>query len=347
MALKQILKLNQKFVIGLDIGSSSVKVVQLDKDQSGYSVSAAGIEHIESNRPSDNPAEDAKTQAIIKCVKNSGAKSKYTVCSVSGPEVAVRNFAFPVLEQKELDSAVMLEAHQVCPFNINEAVVDYQLINTDDKNSSGIIVAATNRVVDEKRQQVKNASLKNVLMDVEGLALINCYENTCNDDKNSTVALLNVGASRTNLAIIAANELPFTRDFHYAGNNIMEHMANQTGLSREQITRHVLNNSEDNLDYDLRVSLDAACENLVSEINKTLRYYTVPTQGKSVFVEKIFVSGGFALVGDFVQILDRHLSANVVVWNPFESMNCGDHNEFLTKNGSALALAAGLAMRAI
>ncbi len=128
MDWKRILDFTKTEVLGLDIGSSTVKVVQLYKDDSGYAVTAAGIAEIAASEDDNNHRKINTVKAIRECFESVPGMTKMAVCGLSGPEVAVRDFEFPSLTTSELGGAVMFEASQVCPFNAAESAIDYHLI---------------------------------------------------------------------------------------------------------------------------------------------------------------------------------------------------------------------------
>ena len=176
---KQLLKLEQYEVLGLDIGSSAVKIVRLHKNNTSYTVTAAGIVEIANKNEHDGGSRQINTvETIRKCLESTRIQTQFVVCSVCGPEVAVRPFKFPSLPLEEIEGAVLLEAGQVCPFNVDDASVDYQLIYDGEDNVNGVLVAATNKLMNRKNQLAKDASLNNVLMDVDGLSLLNCFNNS-------------------------------------------------------------------------------------------------------------------------------------------------------------------------
>ena len=355
---KRLFNIEQRQVLGLDIGSSAVKMVQLRKDNGGFTVTAAGIAEITETTEGDkNLKEEVNTvEAISKCLRSTGTQTELAVCSVSGPEVAVRYFKFPSLPADEIQGAALFEAAQVCPFNIDDSAVDYQLIPNGKDCTTGVLVAATNKLIKRKTQLAKNASLDTVLMDVDGLALLNClneYKNSqkakSETDVTRTTAILNVGSSFTTLAIIGDNNLPFIRDMDYAGNDIIKEIAAENNLSMETVGK-ILSGCEDPDHSQLKLSdsLAKACQKLITNVTETLRYYTA--QEKSSPIEKILVCGGFALEEGFVELLDRQLPAPTVLWNPFDKIRYDasqTYQNILQKNGPALAVAAGLAMRSI
>jgi len=397
--LKKWLRFPKDEVLGLDIGSSAVKMVALRKDNSGYTVDAAAIAEI---APSDNSNQRKinTIRAIHDCLKSAGTKRKLAVCGISGPEVAVRDFEFPLLDTEEISGAVRLEASQVCPFNTNDGAVDYQIISDlsrrcpdtadtqaetsspasqpkdasrrdgqandqSDNKTKGVLVAATNKLINSKVQFAKEAHLKCVLMDVDGLALLNCFNELADEDLRTkgARAILNAGASNMSIAVMGANGWPFIRDMAYAGNDIIEQIATEKNIPTESVKEMLFGNSQA-AGVELNHSLEQACRKVIDDIDETLRFYSA--QVKSTTVDRIFVCGGFALAAGFVELLSSQLGIEAVFWNPFEKLRCDipkpgsarlsspkpgqdnrQYQDFFTKNGSVMAVAAGLAMRSI
>lgn len=332
-------------ILGLDIGSSSVKAVRLREDESGYVIAAAGISEVAAGEQENYHL--AAVNAIRECCGFIGNKTKLAVCGLSGPEVAVRDFEFPSLSASEIEGAVLFEASQVCPFNPAESVVDYHLIPNGDDNTKGVLVAATNSLIGSKANLVKDASLKCVLMDVEGLALLNCFEGFVGDSQESTIAILDVGSSHTTVAIMGGNGRPFIRDMTFAGDDIIKLIASDKSMSIQDV-KSALAGETKPAQTELRETLAGASQKLIIDVSNTLRYYATQEQTKPV--KKLFVCGGFALIGGFVELLNGRLGVEAVLWNPFENVSCDTNSklkDICKKNGPALAVAAGLAMRSV
>jgi len=348
---KPVLTLRQNEVLGLDIGSSAVKLIRLRKDQRGYAVTAAGITGI---TPYGNDSDCRRintVRAIQECLELTAVKTKFAVCGVSGPDVAVRDFRFPALPEEEIENAILLEAAQVCPFNTEDSAIDYQLVPDGGAGVSGILVAATNSSIRRKVQLVKEAALDCVLMDVDGLALLNCFREFEKPEPGQTIAVLNVGSSYTTLAVMGENRWPFIRDITCAGEEIVKQIAAENNMSGEAVKKILFGDSPTEEQMKLRDSLERACAKLIVDVTETSRYYK--TQEKTAAFQKLFVCGGFAQVAGFVELLGSKLAVNAVLWNPFEKIRCQigrNHRSViqknvLAKNGSVMLVAAGLAMR--
>ena len=362
MGFTKSLNIGRYDTIGLDIGSSSVKIVQLRKRGEEYCVLAAGLEKIAPNDQYDQDAEKANTiTAIRHCLEKAGVKTNKTVCGVSGPEVSVHCFEFPKLPASEIQHAILLEAAQVCPFEIQNSVVEHEVLNPDDwfndnekKLSAsrdgavcGIMVAATNKVIQDKRQIVKRALLDCVLMDVDSLAMLNCLIECEKPQTGQSIVCMNIGHSTANLIIVPDKGLPCIRDLPYAGADIVEQMAAELQVSPNVIEK-ALRNSDNSHDeqLDVTASLEKACKKLTSDILETFRYYK--TQKQIPQIEKVFVGGGFSLARGFIEFLDSQIPAEVLSWNPFERMQCASRitaQDVMATNGPAMTVATGLAMR--
>ncbi|MEA3226456.1 MAG: type IV pilus assembly protein PilM [Planctomycetota bacterium] len=351
MNWKQNINLKKHETLGLDIGSSAIKMVALRKSGRGYSAVAAGITEIAPSGVDGDRQRANTVKAIRECFARTKVKRKLAVCGVNGPEVAVRDFELPLLSAEEIAGAVSLEASQVCPFPAEDSAIDYQLIPNGSDHTRGILVAAMNTLVATKKQLAKDARLRCVLMDVDGLALLNCFKGVANGDEKTetgrTVAILNVGGSHTTLAIMDTDGRPFVRDMTHAGDEIVRQITAETGEPTEAI-KEILSGDSTAIDQVFQKSLERACQKLIADVNETLRYYT--TQGKSASTDRLLVCGGFALAGGFIELLNSRLGAECVLWNPFDQMHCDtnrNYQDVFARTGPALAVAAGLAMRSI
>ena len=344
-----------KAAVGLDIGLTSVKVVRLRKDNDGFAVTACGIAEISAN--GDKAGNRRRTliniaRAIRECLDFSGVKAKLAVCGVSGPEVAVRDFEFPAIPAEEVENAVRLEASQVCPFNTEDCTVDYQLISDGPDRARGILVAATNALIRSKVYLAREALLHCMLLDVDGLALLNCFSELENTRPGHAAAILNVGGSYTTLATMTDDGWPFVRDMIYVGDDIVKQMAAEKDMEAT-VVRQILSGTSD-VDKSVYIeSLERASKKLVADVTETLRYYN--TQKKAAPLEKIHVCGGFALADGFIDILNKQLPVEAILWNPFDKIRAETgrshrgtlQKSVLQKSGPAMAVAAGLAMRSI
>jgi type IV pilus assembly protein PilM len=340
-------------IIGVDIGSFSVKIVQLRRASSHWIVTSAGVVDI-SEKGADTPGrkESNCIRALLNCVRLSGARSKLAVCGVGGPQVAVRNFEFPAVPPEETERAIQLEAKQVCPFNTDDIAVDYHLIPDGKGKTTGYLVVAAGHLVKHKARLAKKARLDCGLMDVEGLALLNCFKELEKPPDNHGTAILNIGAHETTVVVEGNNGRPFVRSLNYAGESIIKAIAAESDATAEAV-KTAFAGDPGQIPSLMRESFERACERLMNDITKTVRYYGA--QDGSFDIHKMLVCGGFAMFGDLAKLLGKQLPMEVTLWNPFEKMRlqvASSHRGVLMKNilrrsGPAMAVAAGLAMRSI
>ena len=340
-------------VMGVDIGSFAVKIVQLRKASNHWLVTAAGILDI-SEKGTDNPGrkETNSARAIHNCMRLTGIKTKLAVCGVGGAEVAVRSFEFPLIPTEQIERAIMLEAKQVCPFNTDQVAVDYRLIPNGDGKTRGYLVVATDKLVKSTVRVAGRAHLDCAMMDVDGLALLNCFNEIEKPEKKHGTAILNIGSNCTTFAVEEEGGWPFIRNISYAGDNIIGCIAAENEMTPDAV-KALFAGDPKAIPSNIQDSFKRACDRLITDMTNTVRYYGA--QQKSSDIRKILVCGGFSQFGELVKILDGSLPMEVVLWNPFEKMRCQvgrNHRgvlvkSILRKNGPAMAVAAGLAMRAV
>ncbi|MCE5185500.1 MAG: type IV pilus assembly protein PilM [Planctomycetaceae bacterium] len=341
-------------VVGLDVGSRAVKLVRLSRNERGYCVTAAAICELAAAAGGSDEARAAK--AIGECLSRAEVRERSAVCAAAGTEVMIRGFKFPPLPLKALDQAVLLEAQSVCPLDMKTSVLDYQLVETEGQNRAepgphnGLMVVGTQRLINQRISALTAARVKPVLMDAEALALLNCLTELNLVGDSGTVAVIDIGWSKSSVIIYGQNGLPFVRDLNVAGGSIIGQISGEQGLSESDV-QQILCDAEAAIGGANRnktlLSLNNAIRPMVMMINETLRFYAF--QEKSSAVEKIFLCGGFSQVPMFRDMLMDALPAEAEVLNPM------DHIEWQTPAeqnglkacGPVLAIATGLAMRTV
>lgn len=338
-----------KNVIGLDIGSWSVKAIEVAKKGSCYELVSAGVRTI----PPAEPGEEKDLnvlRAVSDCLDTMQTQSNYAVAAVAGQDVAVRNFAFPGLTKDEIDGAVMLEAAQVCPFGIDQTVVDFDIVAHDAKRVCGVLAAATEQVIENKKRIIDSCSMQTVLMDVEGLALINCYTETAGAGAPMPVMIADIGAATATLAIVDGSNRPVVRDMAFAGSSVVESISSSLGAETRDVEKYLFSR-DGRADFDaetLSSALRSAVTDLVCGITETIRFYSENVSGPAI--ESIILCGGFACAAGLANAIETGLDQKVTAWNPFEQMKltCDeDTQRIILRNPGAFAVAAGLAMRTI
>ena len=340
---------------GLDIGSSEVKLVCLDKGESGYTLLSAISETFVPCPDDEKQQQQNCVDAIKACLKKAALKHGNFVCGISGPEVVVRGFTFPPLPDQAVEQAIQMEAQQVCPLDMKHSTLDFQLIETNPPAAAstkatarqGVMTVGTKKAIRQQTELLIRAGVKPVMVDVNALALLNCLNELELIDAKETVAVIDIGNTLTNIVIYGLDGLPFVRDINIAGEQIISGINQATGLSEDQV-RQALTQKESSkpLDSNLLLAMNNAIGPLVNAINETLRFYSF--QEKTSGVDRIFLCGGFVLIDTFVEFLTDAVSTPVALLNPFSTIQydpIASGNETLEKDGPAFAVATGLAMR--
>jgi type IV pilus assembly protein PilM len=335
-------------VVGLDIGNGSVKLVALQKNQEGWTASAAACAAIEPAQD-QTVKEENIVRAILDCFSKAGsAISHHAVCSLSGPEVAVRGFCFPPIPDQALEQAVQLEAQQVCALDLSHSTVDYQLVEneTDTKRShrKGYLVIGLEEAMNQKIHLAQQAQIKPVLIDANSLAALNCLCQLDPSLANETFAVLDVGHTHSYLVILGPDGIPFVRDLTCSTQQIVTTISLRSQKSPVQVRKMLAEDSAP--DETLETELKSACGKLITDMLDTLRFYSLQQNAEKV--SQVYLSGGLASAQPFVRLMTQALPTQVKVFDLSEKLHCvpGQETEKILKQyGPAMTVAAGLAMR--
>ena len=216
----------KKDLVGIDIGSSSVKLVQLWQTREGYQLLNAAIMPLPSEAIVDNSLMD--TSAVVDAVKNLVAslsiKSKDVACSISGNAVIIRKIILPAMTSEELEDQISWEAEQYIPFDIKDVHIDFQILGPDPIDPSKVqvlLVASKKDIINDYVAVFNDAGLSLNVMDVDSFAVQNAFE--LNSELSDEVrALVNVGAGVMNINVVKAETSLFTRDVQMGGNQKSE-----------------------------------------------------------------------------------------------------------------------------
>ena len=225
-------------VLGVDIGSNSVKVVQVKTTNKGLVLEKLGIARIQlSNGKSDKGevSDKAVVDAIKAAVADSGSNLRNVCSSIAGESVIVRYLQFPDMNDEELDYAVHLQAEEYIPFRLDDVNLDYQRLDTQTveggKRIDLLLVAVRKDLVSRRMDLLKSVDLNPVVMDVDSFALLNCLEANYDFRPDEVIAVVNIGASITNINIYIKGVSRFTRDISLGGNSITSAIAGKLGMS--------------------------------------------------------------------------------------------------------------------
>ena len=225
---------SKKNVIGIDVGTSAVKLVRLLESRGTYSLENIGIMPLAPETIVDNTIMDstAVVQAIRNLLSAMKVKTKQVATSISGHSVIIRKISLPVMSQSELESSIQWEAEQYIPFDVSEVNLDFQILGEDPKDPSQmnvVLVAAKKDFVDDYSAVFTEAGLEPLVMDVDCFAVENMFDYNYGFVENEIIALIDLGATATSVNVLRGNTSVFTRDIQVGGNLINDELQKRLG----------------------------------------------------------------------------------------------------------------------
>ena len=337
-----------KTIVGLDIGSSCIKAVELKKGKGEITVAHLGVEPLASDIVVDSMIVDstAVSNAITKIFTESGIKGKLVATSVSGHSVIVKKIAMATMSDQELAAVIQTEAAQHIPFDIQDVNVDFQILSEDlaGPQMDVLLVAVKKDKILNYTNVLSLAAKSPSVVDIDAFALQNCYEYNYEPAPGSTAALLNLGASVMNINIVKGSTPLFTRDVSVGGNQYTDALQKELDLSFDDAEALKLGKKVGTVSEDAKMPiLQQVTEIIVLEIQKAVDFFRATASGEHI--ERLYVAGGSSKVPGLVEALRQEFSLPVEILNPFQRVNPGVGGELVEQNAGQLAVAVGLALR--
>jgi type IV pilus assembly protein PilM len=330
-------------VVGLDIGSHSVKLVHLLHGEEKYEVISCQEQEY---AMIDGAGPTAAAGAIRKAFGRAGLKpgrGEDVITSVNGAGTAIKQVEFPILTDEELRSSIKWQASKRLPFGPEEAVLDYQVLSRDEeaKKMTVLLAAVTRAHLAEHLSLVKEAGIDPSIIDLSPLALANALMVTQDLKVNEAVVMLDLGSAKTILSVFSPRELFFTRDISIGGRLMTEGVQRHLNTSFEEAEKIKREGSAEQLLEILKEPLDQ----LIFEIRRSLTYYE-NRRGQRGF-HMLYLAGGGAHLVQLAEHLHASLGVPVEKLNPFKGMESETSSEKLAEMAPRLALAVGLAARKV
>ncbi|QQS39546.1 type IV pilus assembly protein PilM [Candidatus Woesebacteria bacterium] len=334
--------------VGLDIGSKTLKIVELSKDGSKFKLRASGIvgymgetiEHMKSDKELQ-----VLGAAIKKLHKEAKISTKEVAIALPEPQVYMRTVRFPLLTDSEIASAVKWEAEQYIPIPKEEAIIQHMVIerneNTSPPSTIVLLVAAPKALVVKYAKVVESAGLKLVFVETELMSLVRALTTD-----TRTIMLVDFGARSTDIAIAKNYQLIFSRSIPTAGEAFTRAVSQSLGVEAKQAEEYkrAYGLSNNQLEGKIRNALDPIFRTVADEMKKAIQFYKTDAKGESP--QSVMLSGGTAGMPEVASYFTKILGIEVVVGNPFLKVNV-DPNAAKSLSGYAplYAVATGLAMR--
>lgn len=345
----------KKNPIGLDIGSSYIKAVQINDTKAGYELALYDSIAISQGIISDGVVleleKDNLVNALKELMKKAGIKGGDAVIGIAGHSSAIiKNITIPLMAEEELANSIKYEAEQYVPFDINDVNLDFQILGTKPEGEGQmdvVLVAVKKTVVNDYCEVVEEAGLYPVVVDVDLFALSNMYEVNYGL-MEGTIALINVGASTTNINILQNGQPVFTRDSAIGSNTHTDALERSLNISREDAERVKMGRSVEGVEpADVQLALSSASEEIYSELYRSFEYFRSSVEGGDL--SKIILSGGAAIIKGFPEMMADRLGIEVEVADPFKNIKISAKLDaaYIKEIAPAAAVAVGLALRRI
>jgi type IV pilus assembly protein PilM len=346
----------KKSLVGVDIGSSAVKAVEIKVGGKGgdeFQLMNIGIESLPPEAIVDGAIMDAGAviDSIQRVFQESRIKTAECATGVSGNAVIVKKISLPQMTQEELAESIHWEAEQYIPFDIQDVALDYELVEGSGSggNMDVMLIAVKKDKISDYTSAISQAGKTASVVDVDVFALQNAYEVNYGIDPGRVVALLNVGASIMNINIVKGGTSIFNRDIAVGGNQYTDAIQKELNLSFEQAESlkkgaRVEGAARENLGPILQT----VSENIALEIQKTFDFFKATSSEDRI--DRIFLSGGTSKVQGLQDLLSDRFEAGVEIMNPFNNViyNPRDFDpDFISEIGPSAAIAVGLAVRKV
>lgn len=350
MALR-ILQPKAKSLVGIDIGSSAVKVVGLEKSNGKLSLKAIGREVL----PEDTIVDGAimsklpLAESLNKIFTEQRIRNNHIATSISGHSVIVKKVALPMLSSAELEESIQWEAEQYIPFDLAEVNVDHQVLREvpEEQKLEVLLVAAKKEKIADYCSVVSMTGKTPKVVDIDAFALMNAYELNYEPEEDAIAALLNIGASSMTMNIVRGTEFLFTRDIATGGEQYTEFLQRDLGIDRDEAEEYKqMVDVPFEMEDQVRSVLRSVSENMALEIEKTLEYFKTTTYSKDI--ESLYICGGASKTEGLQAYLSETLQFPVEMLDPFRKVEVNGAGDLLddgAHSGADFAVAVGLAMR--
>ena len=341
-------------LIGLDITTSSVKLIELGGTGGQYRVESYAAEATPQNSVNEKAVVDPTSvgDAVRRAVKRSGARSRECAIAISGDAAITKIIQMPgSLAENELEGQVELQADQYIPFPMEEVSYDFEVLGPSEQDPDMVdilLVATRTENVEQRQAAVEAAGLKARIVDVEAFAL----ENACRLLKHQmpdqgiehNVAVVDFGASSTTFSVLRDLKVIYTRDFAFGGQQLTEEIMRTYGLSHEDAGRA---KKEGGLpsNYEPEV-LDPFIDDMTQQVSRSLQFFLASGGGREQ-PEQILVCGGCANIPGVADVIGSRVGVPTEIGNPLGDMKLSSRarSAGVMKDATALLTACGLALR--
>jgi type IV pilus assembly protein PilM len=347
----------KKGLIGLDIGSSAIKVAELKETKKGYFLENFGMVPLPPEAIVDGALMNspAIVEAIQTLISERKIKTKDVSISVSGASVMIRKISLPVMTEEELDDQIQWEAEQYIPFNLSDVNLAYEVLNkgNDEGNMDVLLVAAKKDMINDYVAVITESGLNPVIVDLDAFSVLNAYEINYQIMENEVLALVNMGASIINMVITKGGKYLFSRDVTVGGNLYTEEIMKELSVSWEEAELLKLGgaatgDTEAVMRQEVEAVIRRVSDQIASEIAKSLDFYQATAAEEQI--SKIWLAGGACGISGMAETIQQKQNVPVEIMDPFRNLERNAKlfdPAYLEQIGARASVAIGLALRRV
>ena|SRR5256885_6668965 len=346
--------LGKKNLVGLDIGSSSIKAVELSGKPGNLQLVSLGYENLEPDTIVDGQIMELNnvSNVISNIFREHQIKTERIAAAVSGHSVIVKSIVVPQMSEEELEESIEWHAEEHIPFDIADVSLDYQVTDSMPDALHVLLAACKRDKIANLKQAIQLAGKQPTVVDIDAFALQNCYEVNYQPAAGQVVALLNIGASTMNINILNGVKSVFTRDVSLGGNQYTSVLQKELNLPFKQAesVKRGMPAPEGSEGQDIQAMLKSVTEMLTLEVQKTFDFYRATADDDAVSVQRILLSGGGSKLQSLGQALADRFEIPVEVFDPFRQIKVDARRfdpDYMREVIPEMVIAVGLALRGV
>jgi type IV pilus assembly protein PilM len=348
-----LLSRKKPVILGLDISSTSVKLLELEQDGDNYRVQSLAVEPLPDNAVVEKSFQDVEAigETIQKAVKRSGTKAKNAAVAVAGSAVITKIINMPAsLSENELELQIQQEADQYIPYPLEEINLDFEVVGPTANNPESVdvlLAASRSENIESRTDALDIGGLTAKIVDVEAYTVENVAPLLTaqmeDGGKDKIIAVIDIGATMTSLNVIENGNLIYTREQNFGGKQLTEEIMRRYGLAYEEAGR--LKKSGGLPDNYIPEVLEPFKETIAQQVGRFLQFFY--TSGQHNTVDLIALAGGCASIPGIDELVESQLGITTVIANPFANMSLSSkvNPQALSKDAPSLIIACGLALR--
>ncbi len=344
----------KKNLVGLDIGSSSVKAVELGKKGANLQLLNLGFENLQTDTIVDGQIMELNnvSNVIAHIFSEHQIRTNRVAAGVSGHSVIVKNIVLPQMSSEELQESFSWHAEEHIPFDIADVNLDYELTGKSTETLHVLMAACKSDKIANVKQAIQLAGKQPVIIDVDAFALQNCYELNYQPRAGEVVALLNIGAATMNINILNGSRSVFARDASVGGSQYTNLLQKELGVSFEQAegVKRGMPLPEGVEPRPIQPIIETVSETLALEMKKTVDFYRSTTQEGEGSIQKILLAGGGSKLPGLADFLSSRFEIPVEVFDPFRQIEVDERKfdpDYMREIVPEMAVAVGLALRGV